>query len=62
MEMPKELQISIDKYKIQRNKTLHAVGKLLMTAVMTPHLKCSLALTAGRKLLGWIQITKLYCF
>lgn len=50
MEMPAVLQMSIDKYKTLRNKTLHAVGKLLMTAVMTPLWKCSLALTAGKKL------------
>lgn len=47
METPAVLQMSIDKYKTLRNKT---VGKLLMIAVMTPLWKCSLALTAGKKL------------
>lgn len=57
-----ELQMSIDKNKMQGNKTQHAVRKLLMTAVMTPHWKFSLAMTAGGKLLGWIHIHMLSCF
>lgn len=47
METLTELQISIDRNKMQRDKTLHAVCKLLMAADMTPHWKCSLASSAG---------------